>query len=423
MNLKKNLKKLFALTLSILTFATTVATVSAETSPQTFNATYYYNGNVPIASGAQGSYNVLKTTGGKYVYCTEYTDYPPVQAVTYTRGNVVTDNSMNYILSKAYNAKNDNENFIYKSALWIYLIDSGVSQGSLQYQLQDLKNKVNASNSAAATEIKNLVAEAKKAGANDTSAPTIKIDTNNVKFTLNSTKDYYESSAITITSSVSAYDVKLDNAPEGTTISKDGNKVYIKVPANKVTTEGVEVSLKANNSKDVYTSYIYTPNNAIYQNLAMPFKDTKTASATGTLKVVKEIENGGASISKQDITNKKELPGATLVVKDYDGNVIEQWVSTNEPHIIKDLKPGIYTLTETIAPEGYILSSETITFTVKEDGSITKVVMYNTPNSKEVPVENTASFKTITSSLLGTIIIIAGGYIIFKNSKKKELTK
>ena len=155
----------------------------------------------------------------------------------------------------------------------------------------------------------------------------------------------------------------------------------------------------------------------------MPFKDTKTSSATGTLKVVKEIENGGASISKQDITNKKELPGATLVVKDYDGNVIEQWVSTNEPHIIKDLKPGIYTLTETIAPEGYILSSETITFTVKEDGSITKVVMYNTPNSKEVPVENTASFKTITSSLLGTIIIIAGGYIIFKNSKKKELTK
>ena len=138
---------------------------------------------------------------------------------------------------------------------------------------------------------------------------------------------------------------------------------------------------------------------------------------------------GGVSISKQDATTGKELPGATLVVKDYDGKVIDTWVSTDKPHLIENLTAGIYTLTETIAPNGYILSTETVTFTVKDDGSVTKVVMYNSPNSKdlpsgnggeEVPVESTGSYKTITSTVVGTLITFVGGIVLFKSSKKKE---
>ena len=74
-------------------------------------------------------------------------------------------------------------------------------------------------------------------------------------------------------------------------------------------------------------------------------------------------------ISKQDIATKKELPGATLEVKDKDGKVIDTWVSTGEVHTIKYIIAGTYTLTETIAPEGYELSKEVVTFTVKEDGT------------------------------------------------------
>ena len=91
-----------------------------------------------------------------------------------------------------------------------------------------------------------------------------------------------------------------------------------------------------------------------------------------------EPNKTGANISKQDITNKQELPGATLVIKDASGKEIKKWVSTNEPTYF-DLTPGKYTLTETIAPKGYKLSTETIEFEVKEDGTITKVVMYNEP--------------------------------------------
>ena len=134
----------------------------------------------------------------------------------------------------------------------------------------------------------------------------------------------------------------------------------------------------------------------------------------------KKVTGGGVSISKQDITNGKELPGATLVVKDSAGNVVDTWVSTDTPHLIENLKAGMYTLTETIQPEGYVLSTETISFTVKDDGTVTKVVMYNSPNSKEVPVENTASFKTVTSTIAGLLIIVIGSVMVFKTFKTKE---
>ena len=58
------------------------------------------------------------------------------------------------------------------------------------------------------------------------------------------------------------------------------------------------------------------------------------------------------------LEGNKSYIGCDLTIKDYDGKVIDEWVSTTEPHMIEDLKPGIYTLNETIAPEGYILSDE-----------------------------------------------------------------
>ncbi|MCB6416730.1 hypothetical protein LI221_17030, partial [Faecalimonas umbilicata] len=70
-------------------------------------------------------------------------------------------------------------------------------------------------------------------------------------------------------------------------------------------------------------------------------------------------------ISKTDITGKKELPGATLTILDSDGNVVEIWVSTNEPHYIEKLPIGTYTLREEQAPDGYLVA-EDITFEVTD---------------------------------------------------------
>lgn len=82
-------------------------------------------------------------------------------------------------------------------------------------------------------------------------------------------------------------------------------------------------------------------------------------------------------ISKQDIATKKELPGAHLKVTDKDGNIVDEWTSTKEPHIIQNVHCNqTYRLTETIAPKNYKIA-ESIQFTVKETPELQKIVMYD----------------------------------------------
>ena len=78
-------------------------------------------------------------------------------------------------------------------------------------------------------------------------------------------------------------------------------------------------------------------------------------------------------VSKRDLTNDEELPGATLTIQDAEGNVVTSWVSTDTPHRVAGLHLGdTYTLTETRPADGYALADE-ITFRllqkVDEDGS------------------------------------------------------
>ena len=122
-------------------------------------------------------------------------------------------------------------------------------------------------------------------------------------------------------------------------------------------------------------------------------------------------EETKVKISKQDITSKEELPGAKLEIKDKNGEVVESWVSGTTPHYIEGLEPGDYTLTETTAPDGYKLSSETIEFTVKDDGSVTSVVMYNS-KLVEVPITDlNVSLSTIVGAAL--MILIGTGLVFY----------
>ncbi|MDE7367147.1 MAG: hypothetical protein K2N24_07320, partial [Lachnospiraceae bacterium] len=82
-------------------------------------------------------------------------------------------------------------------------------------------------------------------------------------------------------------------------------------------------------------------------------------------------------ISKQDMTNSKELPGASLVIKNEAGEIIYSFVSTNEPTLIpseiftapKKGSLSYYTLTEITAPDGYEIA-ETIAFAIDSTGKI-----------------------------------------------------
>ena len=127
-------------------------------------------------------------------------------------------------------------------------------------------------------------------------------------------------------------------------------------------------------------------------------------------------------ISKQDLSTGTELPGASLQVIDKDGNVIEEWVSANEPHYIeaKLIAGEKYTLREITAPDGYN-TAEDIEFTVNADGSVTEVTMKD--EAIIVTTPNVATGDT-GKSPLGYIMMIAGLVLltvsIFARKKKEE---
>lgn len=93
-----------------------------------------------------------------------------------------------------------------------------------------------------------------------------------------------------------------------------------------------------------------------------------------------ELENDYTKItvSKRDITNEKEVPGAELSILDSEGAVMASWTSTTEEHRIDMLQPGSYTLVETMTPNTYD-EATSVAFTVEETGAVQRVVMYDEP--------------------------------------------
>lgn len=84
-------------------------------------------------------------------------------------------------------------------------------------------------------------------------------------------------------------------------------------------------------------------------------------------------------ISKEDFTTGRELPGAHIIIRDDNGNIIDEFISGDEPHVITGLKPGgDYVLSEVYAPDGYAYSEE-INFTVNQDGTADMVIMTDKP--------------------------------------------
>lgn len=160
----------------------------------------------------------------------------------------------------------------------------------------------------------------------------------------------------------------------------------------------------------------------VYGNVTVENVDSTALSDNGYPLIVMVDDTTKVRISKQDITTGKELPGATLQIIDENGNVVEEWVSTDEAHIIegKLIAGKEYTLRETIAPDGYEIANE-ISFTVNEDGSVTEVVMYDelTPKT-DTPYTGDNHSDFAAFAILGAASVIIAILIITKKGKKHE---
>ena len=117
-------------------------------------------------------------------------------------------------------------------------------------------------------------------------------------------------------------------------------------------------------------------------------------------------------ISKTDVAGE-ELPGAELTILDENGEVVESWTSTEEPHYIEMLPIGKYTLHEESAPEGYLVA-EDVAFEVKDTGEIQKVVMKDeavpeeTPETSETPTTTVDAPKTGDNTPIVALMLSCG---------------
>ena len=160
----------------------------------------------------------------------------------------------------------------------------------------------------------------------------------------------------------------------------------------------------------------------VYGNVTVENVEATVTSENGNPLIVMVDDTTKVQISKQDITTGEELPGATLQIIDEDGNVVEEWVYTDEAHFIegKLIAGKEYTLRETIAPDGYEIANE-IKFTVNEDGSVTEVVMYDELTPKTTtPYTGDNHNDFAAFAMLGAASVILAALIITKKGKKHE---
>lgn len=110
----------------------------------------------------------------------------------------------------------------------------------------------------------------------------------------------------------------------------------------------------------------------------------KATDITFEVKNTKEVQKINmidkvVEITKNDLVTGDEIEGAELQVIDKDGNVIDEWTSTKNAHVVNGLEEGKkYKLIEKTAPYGYELTEE-IEFEVTTDKETQLVEMKDMP--------------------------------------------
>ena len=387
-------KKFSKLLVSIVIFLTTIVQVNAASVPSSVTVSSIGK----INYGGTYYFPVKYTSDGTLAYCTDFQKLYPM-GVKMTNPTKV-DNGLAYIIANGYKGTkadygNDSkmkQYYITQLAIYTYLGQANPKNNNdVHNAVWDLVNKAKAANNESNTKL------------------NVSLNASNTNMKLTSDGRYFISDEITVSSNNNNAEFTIGGSANvnteivdanGNKVNKvkNGSKVYARIPASTIQAgQSVTVSVAVNGQATKQTAYVYTPNPNKYQTIipSITYPETESAQATIKVKAAKEKIQTKVKISKQDITTKQELPGATLVIKDANGKDVASWVSTNTPKYIKGLEAGNYTLCETAAPDGYELYTECIKFTVKADGTVSTVIMYNAPKSKETKVQ--ISKKDITS--------------------------
>ena len=137
-------------------------------------------------------------------------------------------------------------------------------------------------------------------------------------------------------------------------------------------------------------------------------KDKTTTNTRDGVLLVEDART--VEVSKVDLGTGEELDGAHIQVLDKAGNVVDEWDSKKgETHKVKNLTVGQeYTLRETVAPNGYTLTTDT-TFTIDRTGKVTGTVTIN--KDGVLLVEDTATKAEITKLDAATEAPLSGAVL------------
>lgn len=103
-----------------------------------------------------------------------------------------------------------------------------------------------------------------------------------------------------------------------------------------------------------------------------------------------EDQSTVVEFTKSSLTTGKELPGCKLKVVDAEGNVVDEWTSGKEAHVIRELTVGKeYTLVETKPADGCV-TAESVKFTIEDTADIQKVEMKDDVTKLEISKQDIA---------------------------------
>ncbi len=413
--MKKLSKKVLALLVAVATFFIGSTQAIAAEAPKSLSMGSA-GGKLEYISGL--FFQPMKTTDGTVVYCMDINKNTTQNTTVYLTKEL--DAGMAYLVQNGYPHKSftgdaGKDRYITQMAVWWYLDETTGSSNlwyAAKYTSYDPYNL--------RSYVKNLVAQAKNARTAGYPVKTISASIAKKQMTIGQTKKYYISDPITV-NAPGNYTVSLSGAPSGSfaadakgnikTTFSASEKFNVYVPVTSVNNSLTNLKVNISSSYSYNRAYEYRANNAYVQNV-MPtylYPVTKQVSTSIDLSIFKSK----VTITKVDGDTNKQLAGATLVLKDANGNVVTQWVTTGSVHVVENLPKGTYTLQEIKAPAGYDLNTEVQKFTITDTNREMVLKLYNHhfDNVKIIKLDK----KTNKA--------VAGAVIAIKNSKGEEVTR
>lgn len=207
-------------------------------------------------------------------------------------------------------------------------------------------------------------------------APDGFVISNEIKFTVTTDKETQEVKMIDKVVEISKQDVS-GNELEGATLVVTSTKTKNIVDKWVSGKEPHKVNGLIENEEYILHEEIAV--NGYVKATDVKFTVTSDKETQKVIMIDKILE-----VVKTDLVTGEEIEEAELKVIDEDGNIIDEWTSTKEPHRVVGLEENKkYKLVEITAPYGYEITEE-IEFTVSEDKETQRVEMKDMPILQDI---------------------------------------